>query len=1018
MKKLYHLFLLVTIIAAANISCKQNTGKQTTTSKPLEAIEDRYAYEFNMVKNPQTGTIPEGIYEAEKLQVKNLFDQNLANTPVVLNSYSYAGPNNLGGRTRAIAYDVRYDGVTNRIIIAGGVSGGVYKSTDDGASWIRKSPVGEHYSCTSIAQDTRVGFRDTWYYTVGEASGNSASGVSASYSGNGVYKSTDNGETWSRLTTSNTTALETFSVPEDYISKVIVDPTDGNIYIACAAVIRRSTDDGLTWASVLAGPLSFSNQFTDVVVSSTGRLYAAFSGINGSGVDGVWASAPGLTSGDVGAWTRIAGAGSGGSPTGWNFETAAPGPGAAGSYGRVVLAIPPSDESKLYALYSSAYSGMPACPARPPEVELFRWDDIGGTWTDLSATVPDEAGCLSGNDPIACQTGYDLVVAAKPDDASTVFIGGTNAYRSSDAGLTWTRIGGYASPASYALYPGSHPDIHAFVFQPGSPSVMLCGNDGGIQRTTDCTAPVVAWSPINTAYRTYQYYYVTVDPRLSNDKLLGGAQDNGSTRNIGDVGTDFEMVYGGDGVSVGLSDLIGGVTYEYVGSQNGYINRRPSTDALGFTTDITPTFANTVTSAGLFVTLFKLDADNSDILYYANDDTLYRTTSASAVTSSTWTKMTGVAAAVGVANDITAMATTRGTYSPATASLFMGTSNGKVYRLNDPAGVASGTGPVDISSGSFPASAYVSSIAVNPRNDDTVLVTFSSYGVSGIWWSGNANSATPTWTAIENTTSFTLPSMRSSAILVNSGVVEYYVGTSAGLFSTTSISGATTPWVQEAAGTIGNAVVTSLALRPIDNTLVVGTHGYGMWKVTISPPVLPVTFTSFTGKAEKKYNVLDWDVANEINNKGYYIERKQRSNNDFATVAFVKGKAAPGGNASYTYNDNSIDLTSEQTLYRLKQIDIDGRYNYSSVVVLKRNAATKLVEYISADAGKLLIRINNITPNKIQLRITDMNGKQIYNSESAAVTQNISMLQWAAGMYIAEVWSNGKQAFVQRFIRP
>lgn len=1015
MAHFYPRLLLVIVISMAIQSCKRNnTGNDK--NKPLADIEDRYQYEFNMVKNPQTGTIPEGIYEAEKLQVKNLYDQNLLNTPTVLNTYSFAGPNNLGGRTRAVAYDVRFDGVANSVIIAGGVSGGIFKSSDNGATWVRKSPTGEHYSCTSIAQDTRVGFRDTWYYTVGEAAGNSASGGgSALYSGNGVYKSTDNGETWARLPLSNTTPVESFSVPEDFISKVIVDPTDGYVYIACAAVIRRSTDAGATWATVLSGPLSFSNQFTDVVVSSTGRLYAAFSGINDSGVDGVWASPPGPTSGDVGAWTRIAGAGAGGSPTGWNFETPPPGPGAAGSYGRVVLAIPPSAPSLLYALYYSGYVGIPACTG---EAELFRWDDIGGTWTDLSATMPDEPGCLSGNDPFACQRGYDLVVAAKPDDASTIFIGGTNAYRSTDAGLTWTRVGGYFSTADYSIYPGSHPDIHAFTFQPGSPSIMLCANDGGIQRTTDCSAATVAWSPINTGYRTYQYYYVTLDPRLSNDKIIGGAQDNGSTRNVSFTGIDFEMVYGGDGVSVGLSDLVSGVTYEYVGSQNGYINRRPSGDPLGFTTDITPTFANTVTSAGLFVTLFRLDADNSEILYYVNDDTLHRTTSASTVTSSTWVKMTGVSPVVGLANDITALATTRGIYSPATASLFMGTSNGKIYRLNDPAGAAPATAPTDISSASFPAGAYVSSIAVNPRNDDTVLVTFSSYGVSGIWWSGNANSATPTWTAIENTTTFTLPSMRSSAILVNSGVVEYYVGTSAGLFSTTTISASTTPWTQEGAGSIGNAVVSSLALRPIDNTLLVGTHGYGMWKVTISPPILPVNFTSFTGKAEKKYNVLDWEVANEINNKGYYIERKQKNENDFMAIGFVKGKGTSGNGAAYTYTDNMIDLISEQTLYRLKQVDVDGRYSYSPVVILKRTAAVKLVEYISADANRLLVRINNITSNKIQLRIFDINGKQMYNGESAAVSQNISIAQWAAGMYTAEIWSNGKREFVQRFIRP
>ena len=192
------------------------------------------------------------------------------------------------------------------------------------------------------------------------------------------------------------------------------------------------------------------------------------------------------------------------------------------------------------------------------------------------------------------------MVAVKPDASGTVFIGGTNAYRSTDAGLTWTRIGGYASSANYALYSASHPGIHWFTFQPGSPLIMLCGNDGGIQRTTDVTAGTVVWTQINIGYRTYQYYYVDVDPRLGNTKVIGGAQDNGSTRNIGGTGTSYEMAWGGDGVSVGLTDLISGTQYEYVGSQSGFINRRASTTAIGSVdAAITPTWASNSRRRGL-----------------------------------------------------------------------------------------------------------------------------------------------------------------------------------------------------------------------------------------------------------------------------------------------------------------------------------------------------------------------------------------------------------------------------------
>lgn len=989
---------IILLSSCQNIS-KQTGQESTATDKASTDFNGAMDFEFSMIRNPVTGTIPEGTFEAELLQARDIYKNQVQNGFESLSSFSYQGPDNLGGRTRSIVYDIRFDGASNSIIMAGGVSGGVYKSIDNGATWVRKSPIGEHFSCTSIAQDTRPGFRDTWYYGTGEASGNSASlSPGAFYHGNGVYKSTDNGETWSRLVSSNTSPLETFSTGADDIQKVIVDPTDGNIYVACLAKIMRSVDGGTTWVDVLPGILASTSQSTDVVVSSTGRLYASFSGTNDSGVDGVWASPPGATSGDLGTWTRIAGVGAGGSPVGWNFEAPATTPPTAGGYGRVVLAIPPSDETLLYALYWRNLNFT--CGAPAPEAELFRWDDVGGTWTDLSATLPDEVGCLTGNDPFAVQGGYDLVIAVKPDAAGTLFLGGTNAYRSTDAGLTWTRIGGYASPASYAIYTGSHPDIHSFVFQPGSPLIMLCGNDGGIQRTTDNTAGSVAWTPINTSYSTYQYYYVTLDPRLGNTKVLGGAQDNGSTRNVLGAGTSFEMVAGGDGVSVGLTDDISGSTYEYVGSQLGNIYRRSSASGLGFYDDITPEYANTVTSAGLFVTVFRLDPDNTQILYYANDDTLYRTTTASAVTTTSWTKMTGLAAAIGTTHDITAMATTRGTYSPATASLFIGASDvsgsitsAKLFRLDDPASAAPGTGPVDITSGSFPASSFISSIAVNPRNDDTVIVTFSNYGVTGnVWWTGNANSATPTWTNVEGT--LLAPSFRSSAIAITSAGVEYFVGTSVGLYNAIGLPG-TISWAQDGASEIGNAVVSSLALRPSDNKLLVGTHGYGMWSAFLSLPIVPVTLTQFKGSLQDKQALLQWTTSAEYNSKYFELEKS------FNGTGFWKIATLPAaGNSNTTLHYSYVDKEPlmEKNFYRLRSVDIGGTNKLSNVVLLKPpGIAQEMLVMGNPFKNNILIRFVKEPVSGGELRLVDMTGRLITTQHFSKGQQQFQ-LNLPAGM--------------------
>ena len=146
-------------------------------------------YEFNMLKNPSTGKIPEGIRDMELAQARQVLEkQYLYGRPDAINPYTFQGPNNLGGRTRALVYDTRFNGTSNQVILAGGVSGGIYKSTDNGATWVRKSPIGDLHSVSALAQDTRPGFQDTWYYGGGEFSGNSAGATGASYRGKGVYK--------------------------------------------------------------------------------------------------------------------------------------------------------------------------------------------------------------------------------------------------------------------------------------------------------------------------------------------------------------------------------------------------------------------------------------------------------------------------------------------------------------------------------------------------------------------------------------------------------------------------------------------------------------------------------------------------------------------------------------------------------------------------------------------------------------------------------------------------------------
>src|SRR6187200_2372874 len=155
----------------------RSTGHQPLNNEAFEENEEneeneaayqylRWKYEADMIKDPTTGEALFGLRDQEIEFARTIPERNTSSGLARLttqNNYIPAGPNNNGGRTRAIAYDVRYNGTTNRVLIAGGVSGGILRSTDGGANWAKVTPANEVHNVSSVAQDPRPGNQDTWY---------------------------------------------------------------------------------------------------------------------------------------------------------------------------------------------------------------------------------------------------------------------------------------------------------------------------------------------------------------------------------------------------------------------------------------------------------------------------------------------------------------------------------------------------------------------------------------------------------------------------------------------------------------------------------------------------------------------------------------------------------------------------------------------------------------------------------------------------------------------------------------
>ena len=849
-----------------------------------ENSRKRAEFEWTLQRDPKTGKIPEGIREKEiellkilPVRADGIFREALTSlstdiqqTGGAQNSYGAVGPSQNGGRTRAVAYDKRFgttiNGSVNRVILAGGVNGGIFRTTDGGQNWRFVNPDSEARNISCLAQDPRPGQENTWYAGTGEPIGASAGYPTGYIFGNGMLKSTDNGATWTKLTITNVTDPTSFNSEWNFIHKIAVHPITGDVYAAIHRRIVRSRDGGLTWQAVFQSstnvPTLAVGGIADLIISSNGSKIIV--GMSGRNADPLLAGVFISSTGDFGSFTRIAG-GNIGTPdyvTGWrtynNTQNAADE--FVSGWGRIALALAPSNENILYVMVETtdlATSGK-------PEADLFKCDMSAATptWTNLTANLVAQRNSSRfgiSTKYLEIQGAYNMLLAVHPTNPNVVLAGGVNLFRSTDGFSTTTNvkfIGGLESSNTYTDNLGtSHVDFHGFSFEPGSPNRVLLSSDGGLGQIDNVTAPTVVWNyfnaqtnlTYNSQFQTLQYYHVGIDPTPGSRNFFGGAQDNSTTFRdrsgvFGDLladTSDHYIILGGDGCQVGMTKKNGaGKQVLICAAQNGQIYR----------SNLPPLSSNDYTlikpdntGEGIFVTYFHLDNDNTDLLYYAVEDTLFRTNNSTTVTPSTWTLMDSVHPKV--FGDIYSLETTKGPYSTFN-HLFIGTGAGKVYKIRDPQSPTSQV--IEITPPGMAAGSVVRDIAVNPRNQDTLMLVVSNYNVQSIFWTGNATAPQPDWQLIEGNIS--TPSVRACEIIAKTTGIEYYVGTSIGLFSTKLINGSNTVWYREVApaGTqaamLNGAVVNSLASRWADNTLVIGTHGNGMFATgPLGNPVTVVT---------------------------------------------------------------------------------------------------------------------------------------------------------------------------------
>ena len=810
--------------------------------------QDRTEWERLRFMDPDLGTIPQGIAQKEKLFSQTLPKDKDVSSRASGIVYEPRGPYNVGGRTRSVEYDV--SNLQN--VIAAGINGGIWKSTNNGGTWKQVSDADQTHNASALVQDTRAGKELVWYCGTGEGGYPSAGHHGSAYlKGEGVYKSIDGGESW-KLLPSTVPDNQNGYFDWSTVWNMAIDPsntTQDEVYAAANGVIMRSTDGGNTWTKELGTTSGVG--YAWVEVTEAGVVYAAIGNSGGNTADfGIWRSTDGMS------WTNIS---SGLIPT--NAE-------------RIIFDIAPSNENIIYFLMRTPGFGKISEPGASTNEwsSLYHYEYIsgngsgtGGTWKNLSANIPSNGNAYYTFDT---QGNYCMSIKVKPNNFNIVFIGGTNLFRSVDGFNTSnniTQIGGYnpksfTDPTEYR-YPNQHPDQHYITFRGNNSNEMISSTDGGVHYTPNCQAPDVVWTSKNNGYTTTQFYTVAIDLLTENDVILGGTQDNGTQfTNSASFQTPWTDPLQSDGsycaVQKGGSSTGGGIYY--MSTQYG------STYKIQINNDGTKGDYRRIDYPGTsdnyyFINQFHLDYNNPDLMVMAyisqtGQQILKRNlnltnlplNNSNAPSTAGWSDING-----SFNGRISALKSTR---SNPKDRIYVGTSSGNFYKIENASTSATLTA---VSSGSdfpFKRGTFVSDIAVHPEDGNKIMLSFSNYNVYSIYYSEDGGN---TWEGVAGNLEDTIPdswpdqargqgngpSVRSVAIIPTDDGITYMAGTSTGLYATYKLDGINTIWVEQGSDVIGNTVVEKLEVRNSDNYLGIATHGKGIYSSYIytSDPAL---FTS------------------------------------------------------------------------------------------------------------------------------------------------------------------------------
>lgn len=867
----------------------QGTSNKLKKKDGYDQAAARDLFEFERIKDPSLGYVPmermmKAIDYTENVKVSTPLNRT-AQTLGVLNwtergpIYDLLGPSNgnsrgpgtpyTSGRTKAVFIDTLND-PTGNTVFCGGVAGGLWKCTDFLSTIPSWQPINDRFDNIAIASICQnPADPSILYFATGEATSN----ADAVYGG-GVWKSIDAGTTWSKLATS-TGFLRAFRIVCDAAGNVYLANRNTNPPASSLSGLYRSKDGGASWQSITPAVRTSGNAIpTDIEISTTGRLHVSLGYLAGTVQHQYTDDAANVTT-----------------TVGWNASTGIR-VNTTVAANRMEMAI---SGDVLYAVTINSANDVDSS---------YKSVNNGAAWTKQNTAAYT-------NQITNTQGWYNLTLAVNPSNTNEFLVGGLDAYKSSNSGLTVTRQTFWVTSAPYV-----HAD-HQFMqwWNVGEQSRVVIGCDGGVFLSNNGGATFV---DKNRNLGIKQFYDGAIHPTAGSPYLLAGAQDNG-THSLSNPGLSFSTeVTGGDGCFVHINQQNPQIQFgSYV-----YNQYRRSTD--GGATWRSINFSG---SNGLFVNPFDYD-DGQNIMYAA-------WSGANSAPTNQILRWADANTSTG-ASTLTLSALTRTSNSNPTTlkvspytkdRVFIGSSRGKAVRLDNAATVTAATvdaNVTDITGASFPI-ANLSCINVG-QTDDFLVATFSNYGVGHVWYSTTGGAS---WTLIDGTPgSGGLPDMPVRWALIDpQNNSRVFLATEAGVYSTDLVNGANTVWNADA--NFPTVRTDALQLRLSDNTVVAATHGRGLYTAVI-PSIPEIRFTA-------PFQVTTEATTGTVDCRGY---------RDYSIN--VSTVAAPTGDALVTYSVKAGGTAKEG-------IDFDITTNGNFVTPLKQHTFSSGV----------------VTPKTLTVRIYD-----------------------------------------------